>query len=72
VVEVFRMRLMLRELPIRVEVRIVGWFINCIAARVLKNKFTRCGLLCYDIMSCGRWMATYRRKLLLHSSGQID
>jgi hypothetical protein len=66
------MRLMSCELPIRVEVRTVGWFVNCLDASVLKNEPTRCGLPCYDAMFFGRWMETYRRKRLLHSSGQID
>jgi len=45
--EVFRMRLMSSELPIGVEVRTVGWFINCLAVRVLKNEPTCCGFHLY-------------------------
>ena len=41
------MRLMSCELPIGVEVRTVGWFINCLVIRVLKNEPTCCGLHLY-------------------------
>lgn len=40
------MRLMSCELPIGVEVRTVGWFINCLVVRVLKNEPT-CGFHLY-------------------------
>jgi len=41
------MRLMSCELPIGVEVRTVGWFINCLVVRVLKNEPTCCGFHLY-------------------------
>lgn len=68
--EVFRMRLMSCELPIRVEVRTVGWFINCLVARVLKNESTYCRLSGYSTMSFLEVVETYRRKLW--SSGWND
>ena len=41
------MRLMSCELPTGVEVRTVGWFIDCLVVRVLKNEPTCCGLNLY-------------------------